>query len=178
MAKHLSIGQLCKEFKLARSTLLHYEKLGLLSPEKSRDNGYREYSKFDYERLQKIVEYRKAGLSLKSLSILLDATGERASAEQRLFSNRLNAISEEIRHLQAQQQLILKLLGSEDRKEETLTKESWVAMLSEAGMTDADMWRWHEAFERDSPRAHQQFLENIGVDRDEISQIREKSRAR
>ena len=56
------------------------------------------------------------------------------------------------------------------------TTEGWVAMLRASGLSDDDMARWHVEFERLSPEAHQDFLENLGLGDEEIDRIREWSR--
>ena len=55
-------------------------------------------------------------------------------------------------------------------------KEGWVAILRASGMSDEDMGRWHVEFERLSPEAHQDFLESLGLEDDEIARIRAWSR--
>ena len=45
------------------------------------------------------------------------------------------------------------------------------------GMSEDDMRRWHVEFERLSPRAHQDFLESLGLEDGEVTRIREWSRA-
>ena len=51
-------------------TLHHYDKIGLLIPQKS-ENGYRVYSESDLERLQIILFYKYIGFSLKEIAELL-----------------------------------------------------------------------------------------------------------
>ena len=41
-----------------------------------------------------------------------------------------------------------------------------------AGMSDEDMRNWHREFEAREPLAHQEFLESLYLDTDEIRQIR------
>ncbi len=36
-------------------------------------------------------------------------------------------------------------------------KEHWVKIMKTSGMQDADLRRWHEAFERHAPQAHHDF---------------------
>lgn len=40
-----------------------------------------------------------------------------------------------------------------------------------AGMSDGDMRNWHREFETREPLAHQEFLESLNLDTDEISRI-------
>lgn len=57
-----------------------------------------------------------------------------------------------------------------------LSKTEWVDLFREAGLDDATMKRWHEAFERRAPDAHQSFLEWLSIPPAEIDQIRQHSR--
>jgi len=58
----LYIREIQKFFGLSRSTLLYYEKKGILSPAHG-ENGYREYSEQDMDALFKIMTLRKLGYS-------------------------------------------------------------------------------------------------------------------
>jgi len=57
-----------------------------------------------------------------------------------------------------------------------MTKEVWVSILKAAGLDDAGMKNWHIEFERTSPEAHQDFLESLGIEKDEVAAIRDWSR--
>ena len=57
-----------------------------------------------------------------------------------------------------------------------LNKERWVEVMRAAGLTEADMHRWHIQFEKMEPEAHQEFLESLGIPAAEIDSIREYSR--
>lgn len=69
-------------------TLHHYDKIGLLVPEKS-ENGYRIYSQEDLERLQVILYYKYLGFSLDKIAALL--------AEER--SNLLSHLTKQLAYL-------------------------------------------------------------------------------
>lgn len=115
--------------------------------------------------------YRNTGLTLEAISKLLDKQGDElnTSLEQRLFS-----INSEIQELRNQQKVILKILenGSLVKNSRFITKEIWVSLLKATGLDGAGMKKWHIAFERTSPEAHQDFLESIGIEKDEINSIR------
>lgn len=170
-----TIGQVARRYGIARGTLLHYDSIGLLSPRRRTAANYRLYAASDLARLEKIRHYRSAGLSLDSIAELLAREGEglRATFEQRLF-----AINREIQQLREQQSLILQLLqtdcGSFDSP--LVDKSLWVALLRQAGLDESGMRRWHAAFERVAPQAHQAFLESLGIAADEIAVIRDWSR--
>ncbi|MEM7588258.1 MAG: MerR family transcriptional regulator [Acidobacteriota bacterium] len=171
----LTISQLAKRFGLSRSTLLYYDSIGLLSPSLRSRANYRLYSEEDVERMETIDLYRQAGLPLKDIARVL-ASGNSAATE--LLGQRLEGLSREIHQLRRQQQRIVDLLQNEVslRQTRSLTKERWVAILRATGLSEDDMGRWHQEFERLTPEAHQDFLESLGLEDDEIARIREWSR--
>lgn len=59
------VGCTCRAIKF-------YEEKGLLSPVARRDNGYRDYSEADVDRLHEIQAYRKLGISLADIRKLID----------------------------------------------------------------------------------------------------------
>ena len=58
----------------------------------------------------------------------------------------------------------------------TISKDQFVAVLDEAGITDAQKHRLHVAFEARHPEAHAAFLQWLGLPASEIRRIREASR--
>jgi DNA-binding transcriptional MerR regulator len=172
----LTISQLARQFGLSRSTLLYYDSIGLLSPSGRSHANYRLYSEDDVRRMESIARYRSAGLSLADIARILDSGGNRLTE---LLEARLGALNDEIRGLRLQQKLIVRLLRHRDDLPATrhLDKAGWVAILRASGMTDDDMSRWHVEFERHSPEAHQDFLESLGIEHEEIDRIRRWSRS-
>lgn len=63
-------SEIQKDLKLTRKAIEYYEEKGLINPKKS-ENGYRDYSKEDYNTLLKISLYRKIGLSLSEIKSCL-----------------------------------------------------------------------------------------------------------
>jgi len=173
-----TIRQLAAEFGLTRSTLLYYDRIGLLRPDYRTSAGYRLYNAVDRARLAAICRYRTAGLSLGQIEALLDPRGRPRSALTRALHQRLTALNREIAALRRQQQVVVDLLGSSRRARTTriMDKARWVALLRAAGMDDAEMARWHAAFEAQSPEAHRDFLESLGLPAGEIRAIRARSR--
>lgn len=169
-----TIGQLAKRHGLARSTLLHYDRIGLLTPGGRTPAGYRIYAPADEARLARIVTLREAGLSLERIKQVLAA--QPAALEQAL-EERLTQLNREIGRLRGQQQVIARLLQSSgDKKNRVMTKEGWVALLRDAGMSEEDMWNWHALFEESAPEAHHDFLESLNIPLAEIKTIRAWSR--
>ena len=58
----------------------------------------------------------------------------------------------------------------------TITKDQFVALLNEAGITDAQKHKLHALFEIRHPQAHEAFLQWLGLPPDAIRNIRENSR--
>ena len=58
----------------------------------------------------------------------------------------------------------------------TITKDQFVALLNEAGVTDAQKPTLHARFEARFPEQHRAFLEYLGVPAAEINAIREHAR--
>lgn len=170
-----TIGQVAKKFSISRSTLIYYDSIGVLSPSGRSDSNYRLYSDSDIERMGKISVFRNAGLSLESISSLLGNDGGDINI---VLEKRLSSINSEIQSLREQQSFILKILQNNDQAKNTriINKEVWVSLLRASGLDDAGMGKWHIEFERTSPEAHQDFLESIGIEKEEIAEIREWSR--
>ena len=53
----------------------------------------------------------------------------------------------------------------------------WVALLREAGFSEADMAQWHRDFEQEAPADHQDFLAALGLSAAEIAAIRREAAA-
>jgi DNA-binding transcriptional MerR regulator len=174
-----TIGQLGRRFGLSRSTLLHYDAIGLLQPSGRSGANYRLYTEADAERLDRITAFREAGLALKVIGTLIDdMDGATAAATlSRALEQRLTQINSEIRDLRRQQQVIVQLLGKDAilPPNRLLDKAQWVELLRATGLDDKDMEHWHAEFELRSPEAHQDFLEALGIPEEEIRTIRKLS---
>lgn len=170
-----SIGELGKAFGLSRSTLLYYDKLGLLQPSARSGANYRRYSEADYQRLAKIVTYRETGMSLEAIRDLLEHT--MPSERVALLEAQLQRLNQDIGQLRRQQQITLELLGMDGigQPARAMSKEQWVGLLASIGMSEEDMMDWHRAFEARMPEAHQDFLESLSIPAAEIRQIRRLS---
>jgi DNA-binding transcriptional MerR regulator len=170
------ITRLARQFGLSRSTLLYYDRIGLLSPSGRSEAGYRLYSPADRERLAAICGYRQAGLGIDDIRRLL-ATVEEGS--ETVIKKRLQEIGREIVGLQAQQRLLAGMLTlqSGGGLPAQVDKETWVEMLRAAGMDEQAMAQWHAEFERRAPEAHHAFLLSLGITEQEALQIRQWSEA-
>lgn len=67
---YYNIGEFAKILKINKETVRYYEKIGLLNEPKRNNNGYREYTKEDIERLNFILVSKNNGFSLKEIKSL------------------------------------------------------------------------------------------------------------
>ena len=173
--KTYSISKLGKMFDLSRSTLLYYDRIGLLQAASRSPAGYRHYSEEDRDTLERIVRLRQAGLSLADVKQML--AGESGPSVS-ILEKRLQQLGEEILALRAQQHTITAMLKSmtSGRFAPVIDKRIWVEMLASAGMDEAAMRAWHTEFERRAPVAHHEFLLSLGIPENETQKIREWSR--
>jgi MerR family transcriptional regulator, thiopeptide resistance regulator len=172
-----TIGRLSQAFGLSRSTLLYYDRIGLLQPSLRDENGYRRYSAADTSRLGQICTYRRAGLRLADIRKILAAGGGRLSE---ILENRLSGLNEEVKALREQQRLIICLLRQPQilsLRSGPMDKERWTRLMRRAGFSDQQMLDWHVDFERRAPLDHQRFLELIGLAAGEIAALRRWSQS-
>jgi MerR family transcriptional regulator, thiopeptide resistance regulator len=174
MQNGTSISHLARHFGLSRSTLLYYDRIGLLRAGDRTAAGYRCYGTREKRRLQRICELRKAGLTLRGIQVML---GDVSGARSDVISRRLAEISRQVVSLRHQQRLLTALHKNLSRKKlpPLLDKATWVAMLRQAGMDENAMSRWHAEFECRAPEEHEHFLVSLGISTEEIRIIRRRS---
>ncbi len=173
-----TITVFAKQFNLSRSTLLYYDRIGLLNPSGKSPLGYRLYTASDAARMRRIEVYRKAGLCLQDIKAIMAAIAE--GVVEDALERRLAVLNQEVNVLKAQQHLVVQLLQHMGRYPRIpgVDVDQWVRMLEEAGMDEQARLVWHTAFERDAPQAHQEFLQTLGLSASEIERIRKQSRIR
>lgn len=172
-----TVGRLAQKHGLSRSTLLYYERIGLLVPTGHAKGDYRHYGSEDEARLTRILDYRSAGVPLRDIARILDAPEENRVAE--VLQDRLAELREEMDALAGQQRVIAGLLGRPDLLDvrEVMDKRTWTGLLEAAGFTDEDMRRWHADFERTAPEKHERFLRFLSIPDEEIALIRSWAKA-
>jgi DNA-binding transcriptional MerR regulator len=167
--KTYSISKIAQACGLSRSTLLYYDRLGLLRPTGRTGSGYRYYTVRDHRRLERIRHFREAGLTLKEIGTVLSTGGK---PEAKLLEKRMRETSTNIVGLKNQQRLLAGMLS----RIASGSPPPAVDMLRAAGMNQAAMNRWHMEFERRAPDAHHEFLLSLGIPQEEVSRIRRWSR--
>ena len=126
------ISELAKRVGLSRTTLLYYEKLGLLKGQRQH-NGYRVYSDADRQRLLLLQRLQAGGLSLKECQACLDGKIDRD-----VLARRLQTLEAEIETKNRSLALLTALLGRDSLK------------------------AWHEEVERLAPDLHRDWLMTQG----------------
>ena len=167
----LTISKLAKRFSLSRATLLYYEQEGLLAPASRAANGYRWYGESELERLRQIVAYRSYGVPVADIRELLSRDDDQA--HEQILRRRFTRLESEIQDLRRQQQALVAILGqSQTPPQNSMSKARWTGIMRAAGMDDEDMNNWHREFEAREPRGHQEFLESLNIELEEIERIR------
>ncbi|WP_088036681.1 MerR family transcriptional regulator [Evansella clarkii] len=86
-------------------TLHHYDEIGLLSPAKITEAGYRLYSEEDLEILQQILFFKELGFSLKKIKEIINSPN----------FNREEALLQQRKFLQEKQQRLEKMIETLDK---------------------------------------------------------------
>ena len=173
--KTYSISQLARAFGLSRSTLLYYDRIGLLRAPDRTAAGYRCYTQNEHGKLERICVFRSAGLPLEEIQKLLSGDAE---PRTKILEDHLQALERQILFLKGQQKAVIAMLQTMTKcpQEPIVDKKMWVKMLEAAGMDEAAMATWHAEFESRAPKAHKAFLLSLGISENEVREIRRWSR--
>ncbi|WP_300668541.1 MerR family transcriptional regulator [Desulfoluna sp.] len=168
--KTYTISQLGRSFGLSRSTLLYYDRIGLLRAPERTSAGYRVYTQAEHDRLARISMFRGAGMPLADVQTLLES-GEAPRVQ--ILETRLKELDGEILALRHQQHAIIGMLKTLPGGAPALVvnKQMWVAMLEAAGMDEEAMALWHAEFEARAPDSHFEFLLSLGISEAEARKI-------
>lgn len=167
----LTVSQLAKACSISRTSILYYEREGLLLPKNRSDNGYRWYGKTEIERLGRILSYRSFGVPVSQLRSLLDEAIE--EGQKQILLQQFNALERDIQLLRLQQKAIVHFMDEPELLDKkVINKERWTQIMRDAGLSDEDMRSWHIKFEKTEPAAHQAFLETLKIEPEEIAVIR------
>ena len=113
-----SVNKLSKLSGVSARTLRYYDEIGLLSPLRVAESGYRMYGEAEVDRLQQILLYRELGFALSEIKELLQAPDMEAA-----FSSHLSRLKQERARLD-------KLISN--------VQKSMATMKGEASMTNAE----------------------------------------
>ncbi|WP_394167492.1 MerR family transcriptional regulator [Photobacterium piscicola] len=136
------ISELATKVGISRTTLLYYEKQGLIKGHRL-DNGYRHYSESDLQRLFLIKQLQSAGLTLKECQSCLEA-----KLDKNILFERLAQLTEEIQKKTQARELLLGLLGERSQRE------------------------LHNSLSKSAPAVHLNWLNTQGYDEKEALRLK------
>ena len=151
----VSISKASKIVGVARSTLLYYERIGIIAPERNPDNGYREYSQKDIDNLLLMRQLQQAGFTLKESVGVMEGT-----LDPGLIRERCQALEQKIETMIAAREVLASLLFRATG--ETLPGNG----------SDSRGRNWHAEFERKGAEAHSAWLQRLGFSEKESLYIR------
>ncbi len=138
------ISQLAKLAGLSRSTLLYYEKLGLIRSRRST-NGYRYFGPTDLQQLNLLKQLQAGGLSLKESKDCIESQIDYSVLEKKLVE-----LDQELAEKQKARSLLAALLGKNDK----------------------DLRQWHNTLEISAPDAHFEWLKQQGFSEKDALRLR------
>lgn len=119
-----TIGEMAKLFDVSTDTLRYYEKAGLLSSGRHRDNGYRYYSYDDLVVLLDILLFRNLEVAVKDIRSMV-TTMDIGDIKQILIQNE-RLVEEKIEALIKQRTLLTQMTAQYEQCEQQLGKFSIV----------------------------------------------------
>ena len=90
----LNIGKAAKLSNLTVKTVRYYADIGLVSPEKNNNTGYRDFSEDDVARLQFVSKARKFNFTIQECEELLSLYSDKNRSSKEVKSLTLEKISE------------------------------------------------------------------------------------
>jgi DNA-binding transcriptional MerR regulator len=103
----LSISELAAFARVSRTALIHYDKIGLISPVKRGENNYRYYSYGQVALVNMIRTYQELGLSLKEIARI--SRIRTPESIMKIMRDRIHRIDHDIAALAKTQKLLLTL---------------------------------------------------------------------
>lgn len=142
----MKIKELENTLGITRANIRFYEREGLLTPVRS-ENGYREYSAEDVERLRTIILFRKLGVSVADIRSLFDGELELHEAVE----NSISSLREQIEALNGALSVCQELEKDEHSFAEldTLYYLDMVSRREEKGQKFVDFCKDYMEFETD-----------------------------
>lgn len=87
----MQINEVIQKVDLTKRAIKYYEEQGLISVNKDK-NGYRNYSEEDVKTLKEIYVYRKLGISIKDIKVLLNTKDKQLL--ENIYKEKLSKIKE------------------------------------------------------------------------------------
>lgn len=121
-SRMMKIGTLARKTGLTVRTLHYYDEIGLLSPSRRSEAGYRLYGPDDVARLQQILSLRQIGFSLDAIRQYLE---QPSFSPYRIIQLHLTRLKEQI-DLQQQLQKRLEALAAYVRSAEAIPVDEFI----------------------------------------------------
>lgn len=83
----MRISEVAKRTGLNVSSIRFYERKGLLAPVRAEESKYRDYTEEDVQRIKRILLYRKMGISVETIWLLLNGQADMNEVLQRNISD-------------------------------------------------------------------------------------------
>lgn len=100
----MQINEVIKQVDLSKRAIKYYEEVGLLEVAKG-DNGYRNYTEQNIKTLKKIEIYRKLGISIKDIKVLL--AGNHTELLEAIYKEKSNQLEDARQEVEALKQFIV-----------------------------------------------------------------------
>jgi DNA-binding transcriptional MerR regulator len=111
MAQEHTVSELAELTGVTVRALHHYDEIGLLTPTRRSDAGYRLYSEADVQRLGRIVALRSTGMGLADVGAALD--GSSATREE-VLRRRLLELDQQAASVARQRVLLVRTQEAQD----------------------------------------------------------------
>lgn len=95
--KYYKIGEISRLYKISTDILRYYDKIGLVSPDYTGENGYRYYSKKQIWKLNNIRNLRNIGMGLEDIKEFLDERN--INSANNILEFQLEKVEEKIKKL-------------------------------------------------------------------------------
>ena len=115
----MRVNKLAKTLGVTRDTVRFYTRIKVLLPEKNKDNGYREYSKKDINRLKFVLSARQLGFTVDDIQKILAQADKKKSpcpTVRRLIDQRLQETEQLfLSTVQLRERMVMAVKGWSDK---------------------------------------------------------------
>lgn len=110
-------GQISAKFNKSPETLRYYESIGLITPERDRNSGYRIYDENEILRLDLITRFKRFGFTLNEIKEFFDYV-QKGAEDKNLLNHflvgKIDFINEQIEGLNSVKESLKNFMTKED----------------------------------------------------------------
>lgn len=158
-----TVHEVAKLSGITIKTLYHYQKIGLLQPERIADNGYRLYGDNELERLQQILFYRELDFSLEKIKVAMQNE-----------PSRLRCLCEQKSLLMARRQRTDSILHTLEQA--ILCTEKGVPMSKETMFAGLNKQGWENALSEQNEHLRNNYGVEIDTSKLDVDDMNESAR--